>query len=385
MDLCGERNYEMIMTGGIVVEYTNYQRLAATVAVIILSKLCIFSAVFAGPVSQVKGTVYSHGNCLYLNGKPLCTGLLAPLPNCTLSLAGPLGLPDKSKTIFRYQAVSDKNGHYSFDSVPLANDRDTFSIKSSLHPEYAASDLQDIVLADAQASMVDFNLEISFSNTAITSNDSLSFTVSTDKKNYSVGDSIFASYTVQNKSTHSIPYPYTPGCQFDLKMIGIRADTFFALGQNRVCAALIALDSLLPGKSAKTKFAGVAVTNKMDSVVTVIASTIFSYKNSEAAIDVDIKRSTTEALHGLGGRQSQLQAISFTHDNKIALCLARGGEVSIALYTAAGQIIDRASSNVVLAKGIHVLQMPSNLSKGLFIVQVKGETFSCNRVFQNLR
>jgi hypothetical protein len=329
----------------------------------------------SGAHASISGKVSAHGNCTYMNGQPLCTGLLVPVAGCTVTVRG-----KAPGTPANYTAIADNNGNYSFDSIPVSENGDTFLVIASAGPEYSKGN-QSIVLNDAQAQTVNFNLEILYTNRSIITNDSLSFTVATEKKVYSPGDSIHVRYTVENRTTHAIRYSFTPGCQFDWIFTGIKGDTIYQYMKNKMCMTITYSDSVLPQKTILSQFPGIVAAVSMDSVVTVTAKT-FSFGKSDASIDIHIQKSGTAILvpDPLAMQKISCNSLSIRAGKTLMLTLLKNERVSVALYTVSGQKLVQLISNRYLAAGEHSLDIAkSGIAEGVVIVRVSGETFSLTK------
>jgi hypothetical protein len=329
-----------------------------------------------GAHASITGRVASFGNCTYLNGKPLCTGLLAPVAGCTVSVTRTTAVTP----VTHYTAITDNAGNYSIDSIPIVGTNDTFHVTASAGPDHSKGS-QDVILSDAQTKTVNFNLENSFSNVAIVTNDSLSFTIATEKKVYSPGDSIHVRYTVENRTTHAIRYSYTPGCQFDWIFTGIKGDTIYQYMKNKMCMTITYSDSILPQKTILSQFPGIVAASSMDSIVTVTAKT-FSFGKSDASIDIHIQKPVTAitvpdplVLQRISGNSLSLHA-----GKTLMLTLLKSERVSMSLYTLSGQKLAQFMSNRYLAAGEHSLDIAkAGIAEGVVIVRVSCETFSLTK------
>jgi hypothetical protein len=330
-----------------------------------------------GAHASIKGNVDAHGNCTYINGTPLCTGALMPVEGCTVTVP----VPNFSIT---FTTITDKTGAFSIDSVPLVQNGETFFITASAGPEYSIGQ-QNVALSNTQAATINFNLEISYTNRAVKTSDSLSFTISTDKKEYLPGDSIRVKYTVQNTSNHTITFMYTPGCQYDLMLQGLKGDTLYRLSKNKACPAMIAYDSLAAGKTISTQFTGVAATKFMDSIVTVTANT-FSFINSAVPVTINIKKQTVPVFHSYAEKTTPTPMNLTVSDSKLRIIQLAGERMSIALYTLSGRKIVQVIDRQYLSAGEHIVQLPARrFPNGMCIIRVSGETFKETRMIKNLK
>jgi hypothetical protein len=331
----------------------------------------------AGPNASISGTVGSTAYCTYLNGKPLCTGALMPVAGCTVTVS-----KSGSPAAIVYSATSDNSGNYSIAGIAIAGSSDTFQIKASDGPGYSAAN-REIVVNAGQAQTVNLVIYAAFSNRGVTTNDSLSFTVSTDKSVYDPGDSIFVHYSIQNTSTHSIQYWYTPGCEGDLVFTGIKGDTVYWLGKNRACVTMMGQGSIAPDSTIAMKFAGVPATSAMDSMVTVTAkATTTSFRNSEAPIDIRINKPVVGVVRP---RPLDMEKYSgfpslFISGKKLALDLGSRERVSLSLYSLSGRKLAQLLSNQTLPAGENSLDLAGNgCFEGMVVVRATGRTFSLTK------
>jgi hypothetical protein len=333
-----------------------------------------------GAHASISGTVNSHGNCIYLNGQPLCTGMLSPVQGCTVSVhASGVPLP-----VVSYTAITDKVGHYSIDSIPITQNGDAFQVVASAGPSYSVG-RQEMQLSNGQSYTANFNLELSFTNTSVVTNDSLTFTISTDKKSYTVGDSMYVSYKIHNASTHAIQYRYTPGCDFDLLLKGISGDTLYRFLKNKACITLMNDGSIAADSSVTKRFAWVLVTNAMDSIVSVTASaTTPSFGKTAASVNVTVKKQTVAvSSHGVGKKPFSPQLL-FAHDKKLVLSLAKGERVSIVMFALSGQKIKQVLNRHYLPAGDNAVNIAGwYCAESVTILQIRGESFSISRAIHS--
>jgi hypothetical protein len=336
--------------------------------------LIILSASALGAQASISGRVSSHGNCTYLNGKPLCTGLLVPMAGCTVSVRQSSSTTPEAQS---YVAITDKNGNYSIDSVPLAADGDTFLVTASAGPAYSTA-RQFVALYGGKSYSIDFNLEISFTNTSIVTNDSVSFTVSTDKKTYDIGDSIRVRYSFHNTSTHAIQYYLNIGCQYDLLLTGSSNDTLYWLGRNRSCPTLEVLYSINPDSSRTTQFSPVAVTDAMDSAITATAKMeSISITASAVSVSITVRKPVTAVWREAAGPEELSPRIGWAAGKGFVVFLPQRQRISLSLFTTDGRLIRRILDRRILPAGrSEVAVQGLGAAASVYIAVLRGERFS---------
>jgi len=316
----------------------------------------------------VKGKVVSHGNCTYYNGNPLCTGLLVPVEGCTVFI----NIPRLSITL---NAITDNGGNYSFDSIPLVVNGDTFELIASKCDSFG-KDKEMVVLYNNQTQTVNFNLETSFTNTAINTNDSLIFTITTNKINYIEGDSIFVRYSFENNSNSPKYYYYTPGCQFDVIYSGIKGDTIYQYMKNRACPLIIGFDTLKPHKQISFNFPGFYVNKSIDSVLTICAKT-FSFPNSDVIIKVYIKKLYTNNLLSNFKKNNNkfYSAELFDKSLLLKIHVLKYDYFTIDIFDLSGRKINQICEKE-LSPGIYSYKISDyshKLSRGTYIIRIKNK------------
>jgi hypothetical protein len=350
-------------------------------SMVIIGTMRISDSAATTPKATISGTVNSIGDCTWFNGNPQCTGVLMPVPGCTVTVTMP-GTHVQSAAAGT--AITDNNGNYSIDSITVLDNVDTFRVTASAGPGYSVG-RQNVVLSASQAKTANFILEISYTNRGIITNDSLWFTVTTDKMNYSPGDSIYVRYSLQNVTKHAIQYWYTPGCDFDLLFKETSGDTLYRLSKNRVCPTWMIDGSIAADSSVSNVFAGVPATSAMDSIVIVTASaTTVSFGKTQSSININIKKEATSIgmRNPLNKQNISGNSLILFAGKKLMLTLGSSERISMSLYTLSGGKLAQPLLNQYLAAGEYSIDLAEKIriAEGAAVVCVKGETFSLTKV-----
>ena len=245
---------------------------------------------------SLSGVVSGYGSCHYVNNIPLCTGLLAPLAGCSVTVAFPpiLVTPLTAKRAatvmpLSLTTVTDNSGNYSFPSVPVtyANQPVTVTAFKTGYNQKSAS----LSLITSPNATQNFSLEISYTNSNTVEKNGMSFTIATDKAVYKTTDSVFARYTVENTSSAPETLLINPGCQYDMTIVKPPRDTLYQYLKLRACTDLIETIVLQPTQTLTMDFPGWESDSAYDSLR--VSAMLAGMTASAASIDIRFEESVT--------------------------------------------------------------------------------------------
>ena len=243
----------------------------------------------------VSGTVSSYASCHYVNNIPLCTGVLAPVAGCSVTVTFPplimLPLAETAAAILptNLTTVTDNSGHYSFPSIPItyANQPIIVIAAKSGYNQQRAS----ISLITTPGAIQNFSLESSYSNSNTIEKTGIRYTIATNKASYTITDSIFARYTVENISTTPDTFSFGSGCQYDMSVVKPPSDTLYRYLKGMGCIAMMTKIILQPNQTAVMDFHGWKSDVAYDSLR--IGAMLAGLPASAASIDVHFNKPIT--------------------------------------------------------------------------------------------
>jgi hypothetical protein len=330
---------------------------------------------------SLSGTVYSYSSCHYVNNVPYCTGLLAPVAGCSVTVTFPpiLVMPLTAKRAVSLlsaslTAITDNNGHYSFPSIPVTYDNQPITVtasKSGYNPKSAS-----ISLITTPNATQNFSLEVSYTNSNTIEKNGIHYTIATDKTVYKVTDSIFVRYTVENASTAPDTLFFTSGCQYDMNVVNPPLDTLYHYLMHIVCAQMTGKIVLQPNQTVTMDFPGWESVLTYDSLR--VSAMLTGLTASAASIDVRFEKPITEInfiAHALSAPFKGAMIAFDRSSNVLKLSVASAQSIQLNLYGLDGRKIAGLLSREQCGPGTY--RFPLNqfsLAKGCLIAKLKTAT-----------
>ena len=312
----------------------------------VLSKDTVLNTILLpiNATGAVSGTVTSFSSCHYVNNTPLCTGLLAPLAGCTVSVTFPplilLPLAKTSAAIppVNYTTVTDNNGHYSIASIPVeyANQPIIVTASKPGFNQKSASISLIVTPSDTQ----NFSLEASYTNSNTVIKNGISFTVATDKALYNAADSVFVRYTIVNSSTSPETLVVNPGCQYDMNVVRPPRDTLYHYLKLRACPDLVESVVLQPSQSLIMDFPGWQSDSAYDSLR--ISAMLTAMTSSMASIDIRFEQPVTGINFNTRAQAAVFKGATMAFDrlsNMLTLSVGSAQTVRLELFGLDGRKI----------------------------------------------
>jgi hypothetical protein len=309
---------------------------------------------------------------------------LAPIPGCTVSVYVPSFIVINPPIVLQkfsaipavvYTAVTDKNGLYTVDSIPLNYTDKTVTVTAH-KPGYVA-DSKQATLYDNSAVTVNFILQPAFTNADSNTVDGVTFTVATEKPQYYQGESIKTRYTVTNNSMAKVIFDFSSGCQFDMIAMAPPRDTVYWYGRQLFCTTIMTQIVLAPGESTSNIFP-VFVDNDTAGILSVTA-TLLKYPKSAATVIVPIlKQGTPVSPRSVTTLETKKPVICYSVAAKtLTLNIAKSQYVSVSAYVLSGQKIAQLSCKRFMTAGAHTISLNNSaLANGIVVFRVEGEGFS---------
>ena len=312
---------------------------------------------------------------------------LSPVAGCTVSVyvpgllivtpVTPVPILNKKAALpaFVYTAVTDKNGLYTIDSIPLNYTDKTVTV-TAWKPGYALETKQ-ATLYDNSAVTVNFILQAAYTNTDSTTLDGVTFTVATEKAQYYQGESIKTRYGVKNNSIFTVTFNFPSGCQFDMIAIAPPKDTVYWYGRLLACTMMATQIVLAPGESKSMDFTAFA-DNDTAATLSVTAN-LLGYPKSATTVIVPILKQGTPLLpQSMNAFDAKKPIINYSAATKtLTLNIVKSQFVSVSAYVLNGQKITQLSCKKYMPAGAHTISLKNSaLANGIIVFRVEGEGFS---------
>ena len=328
-----------------------------------------------GAVCTVTGSVKEfHG---------ICPGLpcpVPPIPGCSVTVYIPLLLQPVTMVAApivlgnRYTAVTDVNGLYTIDSIPVTYDNTTVTVTAS--KTGFASDSKQASLFSNSSVTVNFALSPAYTNPETTTVSDVAFIVATEKSRYVKGESIKTRYTVKNNSIATVTFNFSSGCQFDMVAIVPPKDTAYWYGRLLACSMMATQIVLAPGESRSMDYTAFSYNDTASPVA--ITAKLIGYDRSTATVVVPIVKTTAALPAPRKAAGDKKPVISYSASTKtLMLTITKSQNVSVSAYVLSGQKISQLSTKKFLAAGMHSISLKNaSLANGIIVFRVEGEGFS---------
>jgi hypothetical protein len=317
-----------------------------------------------------------------------------PLPGCTVEVsrpmiyyyavdqAAPAAVPGSLPSV-SLRAVTDKNGAYTIAKIPLAYTNESWQVRT-VNSGYTDG-YESVSLANMRTDTVDFDLQKAYDNSVSDTVDGIIYTVATNKKVYTSGESVWSRYTVFNGTQSAVSFgPFSKNCEYEMTVTSGKT-TIFALSDSTEC-----LESLAPvyvkikslGKATKSFPAwyppkNAASQSPLSATPYTIAARFRSdtYNATEVAVTIAVMKSTTPTLPETAVQRTTM--VLRRSGNNVFLNLPFAQTVSMIVYRLDGSIEPAAGVSTSFTSGMHVLPVETRrLSAGIYLVKVTAGEFS---------
>lgn len=215
-------------------------------------------------------------------------------------------------------------------------------------------------------------------NTRTDTIDGVLFTISTDKKYYSSGDSVRVRYRMKNGSMGTVLYDFNTACPFDLQFVDSRGATVYSLLASRACLPDSSHILLSPSAEKTESFAPVPLNLKKEDSLTVKAQ-MAGYPLSTVQVKVRWESAATvPPVVALEGRAGHKPVLEFNHETKMLIIrVDRAQRLTISAFILTGQKVNKLSCEKFLAPGTHLISFNNKkLADGVVVFKVEGNGFS---------
>jgi hypothetical protein len=383
-DASGRYQFLSVNQGSYTLEFVaaGYQGRTATVSVPPDTVMNV-SLLPINAFASIKGTVKEGCLPILTKLEPVC--FYTPLAGCTVSVTpSPIVYPviwrAATDTLFQslplyrtYRAVTDANGRYSIDSIPVTYDtrQSTVSVRKTGYEP----DARPISLYPGSATIADFML-LKQVNSASKTVDGITFTLATDKRYYQAGDLTIVTYTVKNNSMATVTFN-SGGCgNFDITAVNRAGDTIYNFPGGIMCIAVTPPIVLASGDSTTREFRLVF----LDSLNPItITEKIIGYDKTAVSLAVDVSPANTPVQPPRKPLSGGMRpAVSYSSQTKtLYVTIDKPQNVSIEAFGVDGKKIPQLSQARFLESGTHAIAVSkADCSAGIVIFRVQGEKFS---------
>jgi len=336
------------------------------------------SLLSTGAVCTVTGSVKKY--------QPPCPGIPCgspPIEGCSVTVYVPVLIQPQANAALpillgnQYVSVTDAEGLYTIDSVPVTYDNSTVTVTAS-KAGYATESKQASLFSNSSVT-VNFILTPAYANPETTTVSDVSFIVATEKPQYTAGNDILVRYIVKNNSMATVEYDFPSSCQFDMIAIAPPRDTVFWFGRNLVCAMTPTKITLAPAGSDTMNFLSFTDSDTASSLA--ITAKMLGYDRSAATVVVPIVKVTAVLPVQRKTVDAKKPVISYSASTKtLSLIIPKSQNVSVSAYVLNGQKISQLSTKKFLTAGTHLINLKNaSLANGIIIFKVEGEGFSASK------
>jgi hypothetical protein len=340
-------------------------------------------------MATIKGTVKETFCTLPnpFNGS-LCS--VSPVPGCTvyvifqIIMASSLNKKTAADTTFLpagpsyygpYMAITDNNGSYVIDSVPISYDYRSAIVM--VRKDGYASDSKQVSLYPNSAVIADFMLVKQFTNARSNTVNGLTFTVATDKQTYQPYEQVRVRYSVINNTMATVTFNSFGCSNFEMFVTNPLGDTVCTYPGPIECFALPPPIVLASGDTTSTEFVNFFYYDTLNPLL--VTGKVAGYDKTEVAVAVFLNSGGTPvkppAAKPAGLKQPLVSYSSLT--KTLYVTIDKPQNVSIAAFSVDGKKIPQLSQARFFNSGSHAVPIgKAGCSASIVIVRVQGETFS---------
>jgi hypothetical protein len=329
----------------------------------------------------VTGTVYEATPPGVIGCAPSPVGcVVGTVAACTVAVPRPIIPPLPRQTSlatmysFSYKAVTNSQGAYTIDSVPVTYYNRNASVVAKKNG--FALETKQALLQPQEAVSVYFALQKAYANMSTKTVDNISFTIATDKAVYNKYEAINVRYTIKNNSMAAVTYTLG-GCKYDMVAREPNGDTAYWYLKNYACLAIITYMTLSPGDSTFMNFPAFSYSDTAHSLTITARMNEAAYNQSAISVNVSIVQNMTPALlsNGNNERTQKGPMMTYSRSSKaLYLNVDRPQLISVEAYTLSGRKIQEVSRIRFFAIGEHSLSLNDRIpAAGIIIFNAKGQ------------
>ncbi|MCX7726340.1 MAG: hypothetical protein N2053_05780 [Chitinispirillaceae bacterium] len=316
---------------------------------------------------------------------------LAPIPveGCTVVVSknDPNSSAFKSDTNI-LKTLTDKNGRYLFEKIPITANGEIWFVKAYIK-NY--SGIAKVQLYNMRTDTVNFTFQEEYENKDSIIVNGVIFKTAASKFIYTRKEPVRIRYSITNTTNDTVTFgPFSAGCEYDLIVKCIEGDNTFdaespiiyKASQHLVCLDMIKYLKVAPGQTITKDFPDWYFNEDYETANILprryIVLRFYAKLNGEeynyTAVGVNVKIDLTPV--------STTQKIEKVIDNikvekdAISLNIIKAQTISVTYYDLKGKVIPQLSFVKNVSAGKTLISIGNkNLSKGLYIVKIKGTDF----------
>ena len=285
-----------------------------------------------------------------------------------------MGLASSSMYYIGYKAVTNSQGAYTIDSVPV-----TYYYRNSTivaKKNGFALETKQATLQPQETASVYFALQKAYANISAKTVDNVSFTIATDKAVYNKYVAINVRYTIKNNSMAAVTYTLG-GCKYDMLAQEPNGDTAYWYLKNYACLAIITYMTLSPGDSTFMNFPAFSYSDTAHSLTITARMNEAAYNQSAVSVNVSIAQNTTPALLPGGNNERTQKGPIMTYSSSsraLNVIIDRPQLISVEAYTLSGKKIQEKSRTRFFTVGEHSLSLNDRIpAAGIIIFHAVGQ------------
>jgi hypothetical protein len=316
---------------------------------------------------------------------------IMPLEGCTVAVSKGAYLPTVGTDTWINEvrsAITDKNGKYSIDSIPISANGELWYVHAFKGPQY--SDYQKVALYNMRTDSVNFKFLLPYQNRDSVVIKGIVFCTATDKYSYRRDEGVKIRYSITNTTDQQVSFgPFSGGCEYDLSITVIptvltaQKKVIYRQSENMVCLAVVSTITVDPHQTVIKDFpnyylpdlTSFAPTNNKIMLLVSAKLNGAKYDSTEVGVPIEIRLDPTAVAEKRSASGSSLASCAL-QNQRIALNLLKAQNVSVAVFSLDGKMRPQAAFSRNLAAGAHTLSlMGPHMTKGIYIVGVKGTDF----------
>lgn len=228
---------------------------------------------------------------------------------------------------------------------------------------------------------------VAFANAGSVVYHNATFTIATEKSVYYLADSISVHYTVTNNAMALQTYgPFGGNCEYDLIVALKGGPELYRLSTNALCDKVAVSLAVDPGATIANDFPKFVYPSAVDTIVVALDSVVLTvsaqlwgavYDSTTASVDITVKRAPSAVAPARVGRTPAFSC--FVSHGVLCMRVPTAQLVTVRTFTFDGRMVPGASVSRVPGEGSATIPLGEGIrAGGVFIVQVKGETFGEN-------
>jgi hypothetical protein len=346
----------------------------------------------ANAVASVNGNVYTDAGCKYSESGTVMTCPLSPVAGCTVWVQLPINyvlakkaLAKRADTLLSmpgyiyaaYSAITDVNGWFSIDSIPL--DYTNQTVQVSVFREGYEPDSKQVSLYPNSATGAVFVIKPAFSNIVTKTSNGITFAIATEKQEYNKGDQVRTRYWIKNNGATTATFSTPVGCgEFVLTIVNAAGARRYGSLDGVRCGAIGAPLSLLPGDSTGTEFVPYTCTDSTGMLY--FTAQLTKDPTSAMTATVVVSTGSTPARPIPAAKITGPSVSYIAAAGRLELSLDKAQNVSVSAFGLNGREIPALSSASWYNAGTHAIPLTrTSTAAGIVLLRVKGEHFSLTK------